>query len=250
MEAKFMYPLQSCKIIHFVRHGHAMNNVEAQKDRDAVLSPHLFDAPLAELGRRQVENLRKRVIENGVMKRIELVITSPLSRAMETAVGVFGSQNESLVTSSPPIVALELARNRIGLRPANMRRDVSEYESLLYNPFPPLSFLDNIYIYIQMEDEEDKLWKIDVQESEEELLARGTEFMKWLWKRPEKEVAIVSHGMMLRHVLYGLAGDSHVPTGHDLCKRFDNCEIRTVVVIHKRLVRLRFHDGLIPRRET
>ncbi|KAJ4915321.1 Phosphoglycerate mutase family protein [Raphanus sativus] len=137
MDTRFLYPLESCKIIHLLRHGQAVHNVEAEKDRNALLSPHLFDAPLTDHGHQQIES------------------------------------------------------------------------------------------------EEDNLWRPDVRESEEEILARGLEFMKWLWKRPEKEVAVVSHGIVLQHMLYVFANDCDVSVRHELCKRFANCEIRTVVIVDK-----------------
>ncbi|KFK43294.1 hypothetical protein AALP_AA1G105200 [Arabis alpina] len=60
--------------------------------------------------------------------------------------------------------------------------------------------------------------------------------MKWLWSRPEKEVAVVSHGIVLEHMLYVFANDCDESTSHELCKRwFANCEIRSVVIIEKGL---------------
>ncbi|CAH2035050.1 unnamed protein product [Thlaspi arvense] len=115
---------------------------------------------------RQVENLCEHIVSSGLLERVELVVISPLL--------------------SPPILALEVARDRNGVC---MRRNVSEYQSL----FPTIDFS-------QIESEEDNLWRPDVRESEEEALARGLEFMKWLWKRPEKEVAVVSHGIVLQHM--------------------------------------------------
>ncbi|XP_010480402.1 PREDICTED: phosphoglycerate mutase-like protein 1 [Camelina sativa] len=225
MDARFLYPLESCKIIHLLRHGQAVHNVEAEKDRNALLSPRLFDAPLTDHGHQQVENLRERVVSSGLLKRVELVVTSPLFRTMQTAIGVFGNESEQpSMTSSPPILALEVARDRNGVRPPDMRRNVSEYQTL----FPTIDFS-------QIESEEDNLWRPDVRESEEEILARGLEFMKWLWKRPEKEVAVVSHGIVLQHMLYVFANDCDESIRNELCKRFANCEIRTVVIVDKGL---------------
>ncbi|CAF2260089.1 unnamed protein product [Brassica rapa] len=252
MDARFLYPLESCKIIHLLRHGQAMHNVAAEKDRNALLSPHLFDAPLTDHGHEQVETLRERVVSSGLLKRVELVVTSPLLRTMQTAVGVFGNEDKQQnVTSSPSIVALEVARDRNGVRPPDMRRNVSEYQTLFptidfsqANTFFHFSFI-NKYFYkkkysfinsIYKAFEEDNLWRPDVRESEEEIFARGLEFMKWLWKRPEKEVAVVSHGIVLQHMLYVFANDCDDSIRHELCKRFANCEIRTVVIVDKGLV--------------
>ncbi|CAN7019831.1 unnamed protein product [Brassica rapa subsp. trilocularis] len=256
MDTRFLYPLESCKIIHLLRHGQAEHNVEAEKDRNALLSPHLFDAPLTDHGHQQVENLRERVVSSGLLKRVELVVTSPLLRTMQTAVGVFGNEdNQPNMISKPSILALEVARDRNGVRPPDMRRNVSEYQTI----FPTIDF-SQAYIFfhvsfiyksyswkailhiklsqyiINIESEEDNLWRPDVRESEEEILARGLEFMKWLWKRPEKEVAVVSHGIVLQHMLYVFANDCDVSVRHELCKRFANCEIRTVVIVDKRLI--------------
>nr|VDD59228.1 unnamed protein product [Brassica oleracea] len=221
MDGRFLYPLESCKIIHLLRHGQALHNVEAKKDRNALLSPHLFDAPLTDHGHQQVDNLHERLVSSGVLKRVELVVTSPLLRTMQTAVGVFGNEDRlHNMTSSPSILALEVARDRNGVRPPDMRRNLSQY----------------IFRIHMVESEEDNLWRPDVRESEEEIFARGLEFMKWLWKRPEKEVAVVSHGIVLQHMLYVFANDCDKSIRHDLCKRFDNCEIRTVVIVDKGLV--------------
>ncbi|CAG7868462.1 unnamed protein product [Brassica rapa] len=232
MDTRFLYPLESCKIIHLLRHGQAEHNVEAEKDRNALLSPHLFDAPLTDHGHQQVENLRERVVSSGLLKRVELVVTSPLLRTMQTAVGVFGNEdNQPNMINKPSILALEVARDRNGVRPPDMRRNVSEYQTI----FPTIDF-SQAYIFFHIESEEDNLWRPDVRESEEEILARGLEFMKWLWKRPEKEVAVVSHGIVLQHMLYVFANDCDVSVRHELCKRFANCEIRTVVIVDKRLI--------------
>ncbi|GAY48100.1 hypothetical protein CUMW_109240, partial [Citrus unshiu] len=85
-----------------------------------------------------------------------------------------------------------------------------------------------------MESEEDDMWYPEAREPYEDIEARGIEFLKWLWTRPEKEIAIVSHGVVLQHFLYVLENDSADPsvkTG--LCRRFNNCELRSVVVVNK-----------------
>lgn len=63
-----------------VRHGQALHNVEGDKNPEALLSPNLFDAQLTPLGLKQVAKLRNEVHASGLFNRIELVVTSPLSR--------------------------------------------------------------------------------------------------------------------------------------------------------------------------
>ncbi|XP_057502840.1 uncharacterized protein LOC130786563 isoform X1 [Actinidia eriantha] len=81
-----------------------------------------------------VDNLRKHVHSCGLFKKIDLVITSPLFRTMQTAVGVFGSEGYTdkmdavplMVANAgnsdrpaissldcPPIVAVELCREHL-----------------------------------------------------------------------------------------------------------------------------------------
>ncbi|KAK6245824.1 hypothetical protein SCA6_008914 [Theobroma cacao] len=208
--AQFPYPWQRCKIIHLVRHGQAMHNVEGDINREALLSPHLFDAELSPLGLQQVDRLRKEVHASGMLKRIELVVTSPLYRTMQTAIGVFGSEslgeggndNFSAISavSWPQIMAVELCRDKM------------------------------------MDGEEDSLWNPDVREPDEKVSVRMAQFMKWLWTRPEQEIVIVSHGIILQHILYVLGNDSHPTVRSALCQRFGNCELRSVVIVDKSLM--------------
>ncbi|XP_021284679.1 phosphoglycerate mutase-like protein 1 [Herrania umbratica] len=228
--AQFPYPWQRCKIIHLVRHGQAMHNVEGDINREALLSPHLFDAELSPLGLQQVDRLRKEVHARGLLKRVELVVTSPLYRTMQTAFGVFGSESHGegaaiSAVNCPEIMAVELCRDKMGVRPCDMRRRVSECQAL----FPSLDFS-------MMDGEEDSLWNPDVREPDEEVSARMAQFMKWLWTRPEQDIVIVSHGIILQHILYVLGNDSHPTVRSALCKRFSNCELRSVVIVDKSLM--------------
>ncbi|KAE8657019.1 Phosphoglycerate mutase family protein, putative isoform 1 [Hibiscus syriacus] len=217
--AQFPYPWQRCKIIHLVRHGQATHNVEGDKDRKALLSDHLFDAQLSPLGLQQVCKLRKDVHASGLLKKIDLVITSPLYRTMQTAMGVFGSESPADGGNNDNFLQPR------GQRPCDMRRRVSECRAL----FPSMT------LQWQMDGEEDSMWNPDVRESEEEMAARMVLFMEWLWTRPEQEIVIVSHGIILQHILYVLGNDCHPTVRSALCKRFDNCELRPVVIVDKSL---------------
>ncbi|KAL8152379.1 hypothetical protein V2J09_010139 [Rumex salicifolius] len=205
-----LYPLHRCKTIHLVRHAQGIHNVLGEKNYKAYLSPEYFDAELTPLGWKQVDNLRKHVHSSGLLKKIELVITSPLMRTMQTAVGVFGGEgytdrmdvlplmvanagnsDRSAISSlnCPPIAAVELCREHLGVHPCDRRRNIIDYHCL----FPAIDFS-------MIESDEDVLWKADVRETKEELAARGMEFLKWLWTRKEREIAILCK---LRAAFYG-----------------------------------------------
>ncbi|GAB2292062.1 hypothetical protein Dimus_026309 [Dionaea muscipula] len=240
------YPLHRCKTIHLVRHAQGIHNIEGDKNYKAYIKPEYFDAPLTPLGWQQVDNLRKHVHASGLFKRIELVITSPLTRTMQTAVGVFGGEgytdgmtalplmvanagnsNHSAISSlnCPPIVANELCREHLGVHPCDQRRSISEYQYL----FPALDFS-------QVESDEDVLWKADVRETTAEVAARGVQFMNWLCARKEREIAVVTHSGFLFHTLSQFGNDCHPLIKDEICKHFANCEVRSMVIVDRSMV--------------
>ncbi|KAK7331790.1 hypothetical protein VNO80_28530 [Phaseolus coccineus] len=239
----FVFPLHRCKTIHLVRHGQGIHNVEGDKNYDAYMKSEYFDAHITPLGWQEVDNLRKHVCDSGIMKRIDLVIVSPLLRTLQTAVGVFGGEgytnrtdvvplmvenagNSSCAAISilncPPIVAVELCRERLGVHPCDKRRSIGEYRSL----FPAIDFS-------LIDSNEDTWWKTDVRETEEELSARGLKFMNWLGTRKEKEIAIVTHRAFLFHTLGAFGNYSHQLEKKELSKPFANCELRSVVIVDR-----------------
>ncbi|TXG52619.1 hypothetical protein EZV62_021788 [Acer yangbiense] len=227
MDATTAYSLHRCKVLHLVRHGQGIHNVEGEKGNHVLLSDEFFDAHLSPLGRQQVDNLRKQVQSCGLAKKIDLVITSPMSRTLQTAVGVFGSEGHSMTVkeengakstlNSPPIVAVELCRERMGLHPCDKRGSISEYQS----NFPAIDFK-------LAKSEDDILWKADTRETMKEVTDRGKKFIEWLWTRQEKEIAVVSHGIFLQEILHTLVNDPSMNT-----TRFQNCEIRSVVIVDR-----------------
>nr|KJB79522.1 hypothetical protein B456_013G053200 [Gossypium raimondii] len=152
-----LFPLHRCKTLHLVRHAQGIHNVDGDKNYKAYMSPEYFDAHITPLGWQQVDNLRKHVHECGLAKRIDLVITSPLLRTLQTAVGVFGgdgytermdvvplmvanagNSGRAAISSlnCPPIVAVELCREHLGVHPCDKRRNISDYQFL----FPAVDF--------------------------------------------------------------------------------------------------------------
>ncbi|KAK4563657.1 hypothetical protein RGQ29_005988 [Quercus rubra] len=238
-----LFPLHRCKTLHLVRHAQGIHNVEGDKNYKAYLSPEYFDAHLTPLGWQQVDNLRKHVHASGLSKRVDLVITSPLIRTIQTAVGVFGGEgytdrmdvlplmlanagNSSRAAISslncPPLIAVELCREHLGVHPCDKRRSISEYQFL----FPAIDFS-------LIESDEDILWKADIRETTEEVAARGLKFMNWLWTRPEKEIAIVTHSGFLFHTLSSFGNDCHPLVKKEICKHFANCELRSMVIVDR-----------------
>lgn len=241
-----LYPQHRCKTLHLVRHAQGFHNVAGEKDFKEYLSYDYLDASLTPLGWEQVDNLRKHVQASGLSKKIELVITSPLTRTMQTAVGAFGGDGYTdgidvaplMVADAansgrpaisslncPSFLAVELCREHLGVHPCDKRRSKREYESL----FPAIDFS-------LIESDEDTLWKEDIRETNDEVAARGMKFLKWLWTRKEKEIAIVSHSGFLFHTLSAFGKDCNQSVKDEICTHFANCELRSMVLVDRGMI--------------
>ncbi|KZV28884.1 hypothetical protein F511_13679, partial [Dorcoceras hygrometricum] len=216
-----LYPLNRCKTIHLVRHAQGFHNVAGEKDHNAYLSPELFDAQLTPLGWQQVDNLRKHVHASGLSDRIELVVVSPLLRTMQTAVGVFGGEGHANGIDGPPPMVENSGESN---RPA-----ISSLK-------PPPFLANELCREHMIESDDDVLWKADVREADEDLAARGLKFFNWLSTRKEKEIAVVTHSGFLIHSLNEYGNDCHISVKSEICRPFTNCELRSVVIVDRRMI--------------
>ncbi len=184
--------MPSPKSIHLIRHGQSVFN--AAFDSQTRIDPMIFDAPLSEIGIGQARSLRSEVQALGV----ELVVTSPLTRAIQTTLHAFGPDHAPIRVESLHCERLEHSG------------DVGRSPQLLRNDFPYLAF-DHL---------DDPWWHFDGRdpraifvEPEETRLGRVQVFRDWLKTRPEKTIAVVGHGTFLNRL-----------TGH----HFKNCERLTL----------------------
>ncbi|KAG2267745.1 hypothetical protein Bca52824_062300 [Brassica carinata] len=211
------------RTLHLVRHAQGIHNVAIEKGELPRLSGELLDACLSPTGVQQVAERRKEITESGLLNTVQLVITSPLRRAMQTSVGIFRGREDmnqsdifQKVKNSPPILALEICRERMGLYPCDKRESIGTHRTY----FSEIDFS-------MIESDEDVLWQAE-REDMEEVSARGLHFLKWLWERPEEDIAVVSHGIFLQQTLRALHEKVGTPLGDHLLKRFANCELRSV----------------------
>ena len=87
-----------------------------RQDQAAYLSSHYFDAHLTEHGWRQAHALRDHIAALPEPLRVDAIIVSPLSRALETAAGAFGGGAWRSAADGPPLMsALESEPVRQGL---------------------------------------------------------------------------------------------------------------------------------------
>jgi len=179
------------KTVHFIRHGQSTFNQAT--GTTPWVDPMLFDAPLSDYGEAQVAALRP---ETAAL-RVELVVTSPLTRAIQTALGAF--------SDDAPIVVEALNRERL-----EASCDLGRPPRALKADFPSLSFdhLPERWWYNEGGDPHEI-----VSEPEEVFNGRVAAFRRWLAERPENRLAVVGHGAFLR----ALTGEG-----------FGNCEMRTM----------------------
>jgi broad specificity phosphatase PhoE len=173
---------------YLIRHGQSTFNVYFE---ETGVDPLHFDARLSSEGERQVANARQ-AAKN---LRPDLVVTSPLTRALQTAVGLFAGE-------PVPIVVESLHRERLG-----NSCDVGRKPSELVDEFPALTFdhLEETWWHDGAKDDRG----VPV-EPDHLLVQRLSAFSRWIESRPERTVVIVGHGTFF-----------HRLTG----RHMENCEI-------------------------
>lgn len=176
------------KDVFLIRHGQSTFNVLYEA---SGVDPLHFDAPLSELGAAQVADSRCAAETLGV----ELVVTSPLMRALETAMGLFGA-------APVPILVSSLHRERL----ANSC-DIGKPPAVLSETFPTLDFghLDETWWHDGEADHRGVAVEPDTV-----FMGRVEAFTRWIAARPEHTVAVVGHGTFF-----------HRMTGRHL----ENCEV-------------------------
>lgn len=196
-----------------------------REDGKMAIEHPLYDARLTGKGKRQARKLREMLSNRPSGGRpftaFDLVIVSPLTRALETAREIF-SETPGIyggdVISPPRMVVSEDCRERHGRDVCDGRRSISE----LHSEFPMFDFTE-------LSQNEDLLHR-DERESGIEVRERAIRLLESISARPERCVAVVSHQEFLRH-LFGNFGDTlHEADRSALQRKAKNCELRSVVL--------------------
>ena len=172
--------------LYLIRHGKALHNELYEIiGVHAFRAPEVIDSPLTNEGHQQAQSLSQTIHD----KNIELVLVSPLMRALQTAHGIF--KNTDI-----PIRCLECLREYpIGEDTCNQRSDIS----LLKVRFPRIDFSE-------IEIDEDISWT-ETRETRESLQKRVDEAKRYIKTLPETKIAIVSHNGFIgqfkdKHISY------------------------------------------------
>lgn len=116
--------------------------------------------------------------------RVDVVLVSPLSRAIQTGLLAFPKGD-----GSPPFVAVEDLRERSGTHPCDKRRSRSELRAA----FPRVDFEG-------LATEEDAMWS-EERESQADLTARAARLLGALMERPERRIGVCTHSDFLASLM-------------------------------------------------
>jgi len=249
------------KRLWIVRHGQATHNPRAEKAKSEGCSHDEFmelmrqddslDAELTEWGQMQATQLNGHLhsTANDIFQKLQLVVSSPLSRAIHTADLALPSANISAASSlvgeaknqNHRRVCVEHFREINGWLLNAQRRNITD----LCQRFPAWEMTE-------LEHHDDVLWQPHALEDTQDCAQRGYEGLCWLTERPERNIALVTHGGILRFTMNDHAhvrvvdgrrsNDLTSSSAHDdndvnsntenaqdersVHARFDNCEMR------------------------
>ena len=205
------------KFVWILRHGQATHNPRAEAAKDRGCSHDEFmrlmeeddsvDSPLTKLGEQQAEQVQAK--HGHLLRDLELVVCSPLSRALSTA--------DAGMPSSGNRIVLEDLREINGKLLNAQRLSRTELGS---------KFID--WNFDDLQSEHDTWWTPKL-ESQQDCRERGYQSLCWIIDRPEKCIGIVGHGGILRYTMQDhelvQVEDERTNRGERLASdRFGNCD--------------------------
>ena len=175
-----------------VRHGQSMHNISSvAQHSDTGADATLYDAALSPLGEQQVEAL----VGHAELASAELVITSPLTRAVQTLFGAF----PRAPAECPPVEVWPLAAEHL-----TDSCDIGSGAAALAKAFPSLAHqmraLPEVWWYTDEEtsttdamDSRTRFRDSGFMEPELTLIKRVAAFADELRARPERVIAVFGH---------------------------------------------------------
>ncbi|CAF0886965.1 unnamed protein product [Rotaria sordida] len=186
------------KTVYYMRHFEALHNIP----------PYNYNIPDPELsprGRTQataaIEMIKK-------ISSIDLIICSPLTRALQTYLLVFNNQHRIPLIIHPDL-------QEVCTEPCDIGRSISQLMLKFPNLFDELSTMEKTF------GNNEWLDKINPENiySPKQIKQRTKRFLHWLNNRSEQHIFVISHNLMLKELIHD---DKH--------QKFNlqNGEIRTV----------------------
>ena len=196
------------KSVIMVRHGTTVMNEYLSKfpyGASGFRDPGLYDTRLSPNGELQAHRIRKKYLERlpNDFDKVELIVSSPLTRALQTAEILFG---DGVLSKDIPRLALPIASERVWLS-----SDIGRSSNVLRHEFPEWDFSqvpENSWWY-DIDASKYVEWRPSGQylhpgEPSIEFRNRMSTLKAWLLSRPEEHIILVAHW----GVFYALTGRS------------------------------------------
>jgi len=203
---------KATKHLWVLRHGQATHNPRAEAAKDAGCTHDEFlelmrqddslDSDLTELGCRQAQDVYERHVAPDLdywKSQIELVVSSPLSRAIRTAD----------LAVPPSLFESDSSGGEDGAQPRRRRRRVVREEFREINGWllnakrktkTHLSDAFPHWDFDELEHDDDVHWTPTLEDVAA-CADRGYRGLRWLLDRPERRTFLVAHGGILRFVM-------------------------------------------------
>jgi len=192
---------QARKSVILIRHGESQYNYA--KKQGCRGDPFIFDCDLSVNGEKQVLELRENFYKFISKEKIniDLIITSPLTRAIKTCLCTF--HNHEAYKNVPIMV------NPLHVEFLTCSCDVGTRKSVLEKKFPHLSFehLEEIWWYTDpaVEILHGDYWKAftiyGYYEPEVNRLKRVEMFIEWIKQRPENTIVVIGHSDFFKQII-------------------------------------------------
>lgn len=198
------------KYLYFIRNGHSLHNSLYSKNGiNSLYSSRVIDAPLTKKGINQAHQLKQEMKD----KKVDLVLVSPLQRALETA-------NIAFHDRMVPIISKEYLREYpMGEQLCNMRSDIERMKYV----YPRIDFSD-------IRSNKDIFWK-ERGETLHNLMVRAHTIEKYILQIPEKHIVLVGHESFMSHFKDG--SPKYTGDGNTVPER---CEITCMVIRKKKQI--------------
>ncbi len=164
------------KIVYFIRHGQSEHNATS-----VFQSP---DSPLSMLGKKQAESIAKRIAK----LRFDVLITSPLERAKETADFIAKATGKTYEFSN-------LFVERVKPTSINGKPHEDKVANDIWNEWEKSLYISGM--------------RISDGENFDDILKRADKALKFLQDKSEQSIVVITHGFFLRTLIARiLVGDS------------------------------------------
>jgi len=208
-------PSADAKRLILIRHAEGWHNKDYYERPNYMAdglgeTEEYWDARLTPTGVAQSAKLSRRLKDVGI--NVQLVATSPLTRAIQTASIAFPQPR-------PPFISTSLARERVWTHQCDRRRS----RATLEREFPYVDFSE-------VADVEDDMWAtkeiVPDPMNSNAVRARGRKFLQWVWERPERDIAVCSHWVFLSHLL-----DLFPDINREIGTNLSNADMRLVTLV-------------------